>query len=162
VLLNPGRDADAAGFGQAFEAGGDVDAVAEDVAVLDDDVALMDAGAEFHAPLRRKRRTAFGQSRLHLRRASESVGDARELHEQPVAAGLDDAAAMAGDFRIEYLDAECFHPAERAFLIGLNEARITGDIGRKNQTTFCASWPCGLHGASLLTRDPTLTGTRRA
>jgi hypothetical protein len=34
------------GLGQAFEAGGDVDAVAKDVVLLDDDVTLMDADAK--------------------------------------------------------------------------------------------------------------------
>ena len=43
-------DADAAGLGDAFEPRGNIDAVAEDVAVLDDDVADMDADAEFDAP----------------------------------------------------------------------------------------------------------------
>ncbi len=47
VLLDPGRDADPAGVGQGFEAGGDVDPVAENVAVLDNNVALVDPDAEF-------------------------------------------------------------------------------------------------------------------
>ena len=45
------RDGDAAGPGDAFEPRGDVDAVAEDVVVLDDDVAEIDADAEFDAPV---------------------------------------------------------------------------------------------------------------
>ena len=54
VLLDPRRDAHAARFGERFEAGGDVDAVAENVAVsLDKDVALMDADAKLDALLRR-------------------------------------------------------------------------------------------------------------
>ena len=43
ILLHARRDADAAWLGQAFEAGRDVDPVTEDVTVLDDHVALMDA-----------------------------------------------------------------------------------------------------------------------
>src|SRR5438132_4489640 len=46
-------DADAAGFGDAFEPRRDVDAVAEDVVSLDQYVAEMDADAPFHAPLAR-------------------------------------------------------------------------------------------------------------
>ena len=46
VLLYACRHADAARLGQAFEACGDVDTVAEDVAVLDDNVAQMDADPE--------------------------------------------------------------------------------------------------------------------
>src|SRR5215472_15132085 len=43
ILLNAGRDADAARLGQSFEPGGDIDAVPKDVAILDDDVAHVDA-----------------------------------------------------------------------------------------------------------------------
>src|SRR5579864_5819731 len=46
VFLDAGRDADATGLGQGFEARGNVDPIAEDVAVLDDDVADIDADAE--------------------------------------------------------------------------------------------------------------------
>ena len=45
------RDADAAGLGQRFKPRGDVDAVAIDVAVLDDDVAEIDADAKHDAPV---------------------------------------------------------------------------------------------------------------
>ena len=47
------RHGDAAGLGQRLDAGGEIDAVAEDVLVLvvDDDLAEMDADAEQHALL---------------------------------------------------------------------------------------------------------------
>ena len=53
ILLHARRHADAARLGQALEAGGHVHAVAEDVVVLDDDVADMDADAELDALVRR-------------------------------------------------------------------------------------------------------------
>ena len=133
ILLNAGRNADAAGFGQAFEPRGDIDAVTKDVAVLDENVANIDADAELDAMLRRQRRVAFGQSRLHFRRASEGVDDAGEFDQQPVAGGLDDAAAMLGDLRIDYLGAERPQPAERPFLVGPDQSGITGNIGREDR-----------------------------
>jgi hypothetical protein len=60
ILMNASRDTDAAGLGQAFEAGGDIDAVAKDVAVLDDDVPLMDPDAKLDAAFSRQRSVAFG------------------------------------------------------------------------------------------------------
>ena len=45
--MGGGTDADPARFGQRFQAGGDIDAIAEDVAVFNDDVAEIDAHAEF-------------------------------------------------------------------------------------------------------------------
>src|SRR5271166_4905040 len=60
ILPHAGRDADPAGLGQAFEPCRDIDAVAEDVAVLNDDVADIDADAELDAALRRQGGIAFG------------------------------------------------------------------------------------------------------
>jgi hypothetical protein len=48
---------------------------------------------------------------------------------------------MGGDFPIDYFGAQRLQPAESAFLIGLDEAGIPGDIGRedRSETAFCAS-----------------------
>src|SRR5216684_3758794 len=48
VLADGARDADAAGFGKALEARGDVDAIAVDLLTFLDYVAQVDADAEFH------------------------------------------------------------------------------------------------------------------
>ena len=60
ILLNTRRYTDAARLGQAFEAGRDIDAIAEDVALFDDDIALVDADAELDAAVRRQRGVVFG------------------------------------------------------------------------------------------------------
>ena len=51
--MRRGTEANPARLGQRFEPGGNDDAVAEDVAVLDDDVTDIDAHAKFDAALRR-------------------------------------------------------------------------------------------------------------
>jgi len=43
------RKADPAGLGDAFEPGGNIDAVTENVVALDQDVAEMDANAQIHS-----------------------------------------------------------------------------------------------------------------
>ena len=54
------RHRDAARLGDAFESRGDIDAVAEDIVVLDDHVAEVDADAEFDPPIFRAfRRCGF-------------------------------------------------------------------------------------------------------
>src|SRR5208282_3664710 len=58
ILLHARRDADAAWLSQAFEPSRDVDPIAEDVAVLDDDIADLDADAELDATIRGQRRIA--------------------------------------------------------------------------------------------------------
>jgi len=79
VLLHPRRNADAAGLGQTFEPGRDIDAVAKDVVVLDDNIALVNAGAEVDAAVYRQRTIAIGQRRLQLGRTPHRVDDARKL-----------------------------------------------------------------------------------
>src|SRR4051794_9809021 len=73
VLLHPVRYADTAGRGQGLKTGSDVDAVAEDVAVLDNDVALVDADAELDAAGGRNARGPLGHALLHLGSAAQRV-----------------------------------------------------------------------------------------
>jgi hypothetical protein len=106
----------------------------------------------------------LGHCRLHLGCAAERVDDAGELDQETVAGRLDDAAPMARNVRFDDLDAERLEPAERAFLIGLDQTRRAGDIGREDRRkpTFDATLPCGLHGASPVEDNPILTSARRA
>src|SRR5215831_721492 len=60
-----GGDANAAGRGQAFEARGDIDAVAVDVVGGDNDVAEIDADAELDATLMRQPGIAGLNQLLH-------------------------------------------------------------------------------------------------
>ena len=77
-----------------------------------------DANAQLDAAVRRDVGVPFRHRPLHLDRAAYSIDDARELHQQAVAGGLDDAAVVFGDFRINELGAERFEALERAFLVG--------------------------------------------
>jgi hypothetical protein len=47
--------------------------------------------------------------------------------------------------------AQRLEPAERSFLVGLDQAGIAGDIGREDRCkpTFDASWPNRLHDGNL-------------
>ena len=82
---------DAARLGEGFEPRRDVDPVAKDVAVLDDDVAEIDADAEFDAFGGRHRDVALGHPALQFDRAAHRVDDAGKLGEEAVAGRLDDA-----------------------------------------------------------------------
>src|SRR4029077_10230976 len=87
-------DADAAWFGQGFEARRDVDAIAEDVLLIDHDVAEVDADAEFDASLLRHAGVALSHLALHLDRATHRIDHAGEFNKQTIARRLHDAAAM--------------------------------------------------------------------
>src|SRR5271165_6987004 len=99
ILLHARRDADAAWLSQAFEPSRDVDPIADDVAILDEDIADIDADAELDATIRGQRRIAFRHCGLHLGRAARRVDDAGELGQEAVAGGVDDTAAMGGNLR---------------------------------------------------------------
>ena len=76
--------ADGSRRGDPFEACGDIDAVAHQVAVgLLYDVAEMDADAKFDAALRRQAGVALDHAVLHFNRATHRVDHAAELDEAP-------------------------------------------------------------------------------
>jgi hypothetical protein len=131
------------GSGQRFEARGDVDAVAENVAVLDDDVALMDADAKFDALGGRDARGPLGHVALHCGGAAQRIDDAGELNEQAVAGGLDDAALIVGDARVDQFAPQCPQLRQRPFLIETDEPRIAGDIGGEDRRQASFGPPFG-------------------
>ena len=76
-------EADRAGLGDAFQARGDIDAVAHQVAVaLLDDVAEMNADAKLDAAIRRHAGVALDHAVLHFDRAAHRVDHAAELDER--------------------------------------------------------------------------------
>jgi TolB-like protein len=81
LLVRYGTEAYPAGLGERFEPGCNVDAVAEHVAILDDDVTDIDAHAKFDAALVRYFGVAGDHLALHLDRAAHRVDDAGELGE---------------------------------------------------------------------------------
>jgi len=102
LLVRRGAEADPPRLGQRFEPGGNVDAVAEDVAILDDDVPDIDAHAKFDAALCRCRGVAGDHLALKLDRAAHRVDDAGELDKEAVAGRLDDATPMLVSFGLSY------------------------------------------------------------
>src|SRR6516225_402695 len=132
LLVRRGAEADPARLGQRFEPGGDVDAVAENVAILDDDVADIDAHAKFDVPLCRCRGVTGEHLPLHLDRTAHRIDDAGELGEEAVAGRLDDATPMLGDFGIAQFTANRSQRRERALFVLAHQPRIAGDIDRQN------------------------------
>jgi hypothetical protein len=88
-----------------------------------------------------------------------AMGFRRQFAQQPVAGGLDDAAAMLGDLWVNNLGAERLEPGQSPFLVGFDQARTARYIGGEDrrEPTFDATWLSGPHGASLMAYDPTPT-----
>ncbi|MGA7262726.1 MAG: hypothetical protein WBX30_17780 [Stellaceae bacterium] len=80
---------DPAGLGQRLEAGGDVDLVAVNVALVDDNIAEINADAELDTPFSRDVSLALGHCALHFGSAAHRIDDAGKLDQCAVAGGFE-------------------------------------------------------------------------
>ena len=103
-----------------------------DVAVLDDDVAEVHADAEGDTSILRCPGIAFGHLALHGNRTGDGLDHARELDQNAIAGGLDDAPAMLADFRIDQLAPMRLEPREGIFLVGAHQPAVTRHVGGEN------------------------------
>src|SRR5207245_3395880 len=127
------REPEATGLGDAFDPRRDIDAVAIEVVALDDHVAEIDADAQFDAVVCPDTSVPLGHRLLHFDRAAHRIDDARKFHQQAVAGGLDDAAVVLGDLRIDELAAQRFEAFERALLVRPHQPRIPRHIGGEDR-----------------------------
>jgi len=104
----------------------------KDNAFLDDDVADVDADADFDVPVVRHTRVASRHSALCFDRAADGVHDADELDRDAIACAFDDAAAMFRDRGLQEFMAVGVEPGERAFLVGSHQSAVSGDIRCEN------------------------------
>ena len=128
------RKTDRARLANTFEARGDIDAVAHQIAVaLFHHVAEMDADAELDAALGRHAGVAFGQAVLHLDGAAHGVDHAAELDQAAVAGALDDAAVVGGDGGVDQIATQAPETRERALLVGAGEPAVADDVRDQNR-----------------------------
>src|SRR5690348_3956074 len=105
MLADCGADADFTGLRQSLEARRDIHSIAEDVSILDDHVAHINADAEPDALALAKIGIAIVHSLLQHHGAAHRVDDGRKLDEKPIPRRLDDATLVLGDQRIDELPA---------------------------------------------------------
>src|SRR5579859_863090 len=101
--MNRARNRDPARLANGFETRGDIDAVAKNIAAIDDDVADIDADPQCQSGLRSRTRLEVEHVALDRGRAAHGIDDACEFGEQAVSRRLDDAAAASRHQRIEDL-----------------------------------------------------------
>jgi hypothetical protein len=123
------RDADPAWFRERFQACRDIDAITENVVVLDDDVTEVDPDAEPDPAVLRRAGLAIDHRALHLGSAADRVDDAREFHQHPVTRRLDDVAGMLADLQVDQLAAMRLKSFVRSLLIRAHQARVARHIG---------------------------------
>src|SRR5258705_13975900 len=75
LIAHEAADAYSARRGQRFKAGRDIDAIAINIRVVDDDVADVQADTKFDAPFLRDRGVAFGHEALDIDSTAYRVDD---------------------------------------------------------------------------------------
>ena len=101
----------------ALQACCDVHAVAEDVAILDHNVADVDADTELDTLVGGDLGVALGHAGLQLSRTVQRIDHAAELDEQAITRRLDEPAMMFSDLRIDQLGPDRREPSESAAFV---------------------------------------------
>jgi len=99
MVSHRSRDANSAGVGERFQAGRNIHTVTEDVVLLNDYVAKVDADSKSYAPLLRHFGLAVDHPPLDLDGATNRVNHAGKLHQHYIASILHDPAAVTFDLR---------------------------------------------------------------
>src|SRR5262249_38518085 len=132
ILMHAARHANPTWCRHLLQTGSDVDAVAEDVVALDDDVAEVDADAEGNASIFWNVGGLRVHYRLHLDRAAHRIDYARKLQQQAIARGLDDTATVSRNRWVNHLQTEGFQRCQGATLVATHQPRVARDVGRHN------------------------------
>lgn len=121
------RDHDLVRFGRLVNARSDVDAIAEKLVVLDDDI--LDADPDAHADRRPALGSLVGQPPLGVDRPSHRVDGAGEFEQDGVACDLDEATAELVQMRPDQIPLD--RPLGRGGGqgVGLDERRPARDVG---------------------------------
>src|SRR5262249_54992231 len=127
LIANIAADADPSRLRQGFQARGDVDAVAIDVFVIDDDVRHVQANARLATPLWRNLHIALGHFPLDIDSTAYAVDDTGKLDEQAVARRFDNAPAVFRDLGIDDRASVALECGQCAFFVEAHQPRIAHD-----------------------------------
>ena len=131
--MHDARNHDAAGIGKRLQTRRHIDAVPENVIAIENDIADIDADAEFDALVRCNPGVTLGHATLDVDRTTDGVDHAHEFHEHSIARRFDDSAAMFGDLRINEFFTVRLELAQCAFLIGAHKPAIAGNVAGENR-----------------------------
>ena len=135
VIVDPARDAHAARVRQALEPGRDIDAVAENIPVLQHHIADIDADAKLHPAVFFEIVVRMRELVLDVDRALHRRQRAAERGQNAVARGAADPSLMAGDQPVGHAT-KSRQGRERSFLVDLHHAAVAGDVGGEDGDEF--------------------------
>src|ERR1700676_3844243 len=126
------RNANSAWFGDTLKPCGDVNVIAVNVLIIDDDVAEVYANPKFDPLIDTDPGIPLAHAALHLNGASYCVNHGRKLDQHAVSSRLDDAAPMLFDFRIDERLPVPLQLGERAFLVRAHQTAVAGYISSQD------------------------------
>jgi len=121
-----------AGFGQPFEPGSNIDAVAVNVIFLDDNIARIDADAQLQLAVAGGI-IVGGQTALDIDGAIHRVDGAVELNEESVALAAEKSTLVQRDSWFDHGFDAIGKPDVCAFLVDAHQTAIADDIGEKDR-----------------------------
>jgi hypothetical protein len=135
MVAHASRHANPARLGHRLQAGGDIDAVAEDATVLDHHVADIDADAKDHAPLRGLVCVRGSNGLLDLRGAVDRIHHAGKFRQHAVARGSRDQSGVVLD---QIVDDEAMvrQPRKGGRLVAFHMPAVGHDVGREDGDQF--------------------------
>ena len=128
VVANGGSDDDVAGRGHLVNARSDVDPVAVQLALVDQNVVDIDADAQGE-PLVAGRNVGVRHLVLDLGRPANGIGRAAELDEQAVTDDTQQLATVRPDRGLDDADASALPFLHGGDIVDLDAAGEAGDIG---------------------------------
>jgi hypothetical protein len=94
VITNDLAHADLSGFGEPFDTYRNIDAIAENVVIIDDDVTDIDTDPKLDLVFRRHAGIALRHASLDVNGTIHGVHHAGKLQQKAVTGSLDDSAAV--------------------------------------------------------------------
>jgi L-rhamnose isomerase len=120
-------------IGNTLEARGDIDAVAENVVCLDDNVAKIDADPIFNPMMLRHRCVASKHVLLDDDTAPHSFDGTVENRKKSVTCGFYQPSVMTHNAGFDEVTLDPLHAKMRSFFIDLHEAAVARDIAGDNR-----------------------------
>jgi hypothetical protein len=129
LIENLAGNTNASAVGDAFQASRDVDAITEDVVLIDHYVANIDAKPKINATILGQTNIPFSHSLLNCQSAANGINCAGELNQRSVAGRFNDASVMLSNVGIDDFATMRFQGRQSAFLINAHQSAVTRDVG---------------------------------
>src|SRR5579864_992370 len=118
---------------QAFQSRCDVNAIAEDVTILDHDITHIDANPQLDASSSFRFTAHFGNTALNFDRTFDGIDSAGKFQEKTVAHCLYKPTATRLYGGVDYGAAQSGHRGQRSGLVIPHEMAVTDDIGQNDR-----------------------------